>query len=281
MATKKIDINNVDGNALIEQKPQTKSVKTLVQDYQMEFAKALPAVMTGERFARIATTALTRNPELQKCTPSSFMGSLLTAAQLGLEPNTPLGQAYLIPYHNYKTNTDECQFQIGYRGLIELAHRSGELKDLSAHIVYENDFFEYELGLEPKLKHIPAMKDRGNIAWVYAVYHLTSGGFGFEVMSFDDVQRHKNAYAKASNVWKNNWEEMAKKTVIKKALKYAPLKSEFIKAAAEDGAVMNARHDSEDIEADMSIFEDDQMVEAEVEVTEGQAEIDMTTGEIK
>lgn len=287
MTKKSINVNeNIDGNAIIENKQQSPSVKQLVANYQNEFAKALPAVMTGERFARIATTALTQTPELQKCTPSSFMGALLTAAQLGLEPNTPLGQAYLIPYNrNVKNGNEwltikECSFQLGYRGLLELAHRSGELKDLSAQIVYENDTFEYELGLEPKLKHIPAMKNRGEIAWVYAVYHLVSGGFGFEVMSYDDIERHRKQFSAASNKgkspWTTNWEAMAKKTVIKKALKYAPLKSDFVKAAQiDDGAVLDVKDDGA---GDMDIFAS-QIVEAEVEIRE--ETVDAETGEIK
>ena len=287
MTKKSINVNeNIDGNAIIENKQQSPSVKQLVANYQNEFAKALPAVMTGERFARIATTALTQTPELQKCTPSSFMGALLTAAQLGLEPNTPLGQAYLIPYNrNVKNGNEwltikECSFQLGYRGLLELAHRSGELKDLSAQIVYENDTFEYELGLEPKLKHIPAMKNRGEIAWVYAVYHLVSGGFGFEVMSYDDIERHRKQFSAASNngksPWTTNWEAMAKKTVIKKALKYAPLKSDFVKAAqVDDGAVLDVKDDGS---GDMDIFAS-QIVEAEVEIKE--ETVDAETGEIK
>ena len=104
-----------------------------------------------------------------------------------------------------------------------------QLRSIEAHIVYENDEFEYELGLEPKLKHVPAMKNKGKIAWVYAVYKLNSGGFGFEVMSKEDIEEHKEKYSKAAqrgfSPWKNSWEEMAKKTVIKKALKYAPLKT--------------------------------------------------------
>ena len=140
--------------------------------------------------------------------------------------------------------------------------------------MYENDKFEYELGLEPKLKHIPAMRDRGEIAWVYAVYHLTSGGFGFEVMSYDDVERHRKQFSaasgKGSSPWDSNWEAMAKKTVIKKALKYAPLKSDFV-----NGAVLDVKDDGT---GDMDIFAS-QIVEAEVEIKE--ETVDAETGEIK
>lgn len=276
MATKSVNVNN----AVAPTRNENKSMIQWIQSYQNQIAKALPKVMTPERFTRIATTAVTQNPQLGQCTPGSFIGSMLTAAQLGLEPNTPLGQAYLIPFRN--KGVLECQFQLGYRGLIELAHRSGEIKDISAHIVYENDEFEYELGLEPKLKHIPAMRNRGEIAWVYAVYHLNSGGFGFEVMSKEDIERHRKTYSKASqrgfSPWDGSWEAMAKKTVLKRALKYAPLKTDFVRDSVKDEAVMDFKDDGN---GSMDIFQSANFVEAEVEIEEGQAEIDAETGEIK
>lgn len=114
------------------------SIKGYIKMYENQIAKALPDVLTPERFSRMVLTAITKTPKLGECTPQSFIGSMLTAAQLGLEPNTPLGQAYLIPYGN------KCEFQLGYKGLLELAHRSGELKTLEAHVVYENDEFNIE-----------------------------------------------------------------------------------------------------------------------------------------
>ena len=109
---------------------------------------ALPSVMTPERFSRIALTAINGNPKLQEAcvkSPMTFLGALMTAAQLGLEPNTPLGQAYLIPYNNTRkvdgafVKVPEVQMQIGYKGLIELAYRSGEVTNIYAEVVYEND----------------------------------------------------------------------------------------------------------------------------------------------
>lgn len=277
MATKNA-VNIRNGQAVMKKEKPT-TIKDLIRSYEGQFAKALPKVMTPERFARIATTAITQNPELAQCTPSSFMGALLNAAQLGLEPNTPLGQAYLIPYNNYKTHQKECQFQLGYKGLIELAHRSGELKSIEAHVVYEHDDFEFEFGLEPKLKHIPSMDDdRGEITWVYAIYHLVNGGYGFEVMSKAEVNKHRNKYSKAANspAWKDAWEEMAKKTVVKKALKYAPLKTDFVREMNTDESTMNM---VEDDEGDVDI------VQAPYEVVESeepaQEIVDPNTGEVK
>lgn len=224
--------------------PAKQETKMTMQDWirrsEKQIAKALPSAITPERFARMAMTAVTMNPDLGKCTPPSFIGALLQAASLGLEPNTSLGQAYLIPYNNYKTGQKEAQFQIGYRGMIELAHRSGEFQSIEAHVVYENDEFEYELGLDPKLKHKPAMKGRGEPVWVYAIYKLKSGGYGFEVMSKHDIDEHRKKYSKAkSSPWDTAWEGMAKKTVIKQVLKYAPLKSEFVRAITDEDVTLN------------------------------------------
>lgn len=140
-----------------------------VKAMEKEIAKALPSVITPERFTRMVFTALSANPKLQQCTPNSFLGAMMQAAQLGVEPNTPIGQAYLIPYKN--KGMLECQFQLGYKGLIDLCNRSGDIKDIQAHEVYENDLFEFEYGLEPKLKHVPTMKDRGEVIAYYAVFH--------------------------------------------------------------------------------------------------------------
>ena len=234
------------------------TMKDYIKSYEKEIAKALPSVLTPERFTRMATTAVTQNPALGKCTPQSFIGAMLTAAQLGLEPNTPLGQAYLIPYGN------QCQFQLGYRGLIELAHRSGEIKSIEAHVVYANDEFDFEFGLEPKLKHKPAKHDRGDAVWVYAVYHTKTEGYGFEVMSVDDINLHRAKYSKAkSSPWDTAWEEMAKKTVIKKVLKYAPLKSDFVRAMAADETVTDA------------VIED-----GEIDLIPGEYEVVESTGEV-
>ena len=262
MVAKKVNVNETQ---VATRSSEGMSMNQWIKSYEGQIAKALPSVITPERFSRIAMTAVTQNPTLGECTPGSFIGSMLTAAQLGLEPNTPLGQAYLIPFRN--KGTLECQFQLGYRGMIELAHRSGEIKDLSAHVVYENDDFEYELGLEPKLRHVPAKHDRGAIAWVYAVYHLMSGGYGFEVMSREDVEQHRAKYSKASQAgfspWSTSWEEMAKKTVIKKALKYAPLATDFVRGMTQDEATMDFRTDNSE---DGYTIIQGSVVEADVEI---------------
>lgn len=220
---------------------QTKSINDYIKTMEGEIKKALPSVITPERFTRMMLTAVRTTPGLGNCEPMSFLAAMMSAAQLGLEPNTPLGQAYLLPYKNTKKGITEVQFQIGYKGLIDLAYRSGEVELVQAQCVYENDTFECEYGIEPKLKHIPANKDRGELVKVYAIFRTKSGGYGFEVMSVDDIRNHAAKYSKAYNSnfspWKTSFEEMAKKTVLKRVLKYAPLKSDFVRAVVQDSTV--------------------------------------------
>ena len=213
------------------------SMQQYIKQMEGEIKKALPSVITPERFTRIVLSALSTNPALAATTPQSFLGAMMTAAQLGVEPNTPLGQAYLIPYRNH--GVLETQFQLGYKGLIDLAYRSGEVSTIQAHVVYEHDTFDYSFGLDPQLKHIPAKSDRGAPVFVYAVFRTKDGGYGFEVMSVDDIRKHAQKFSKSyeKGPWQTNFEEMAKKTVLKKTLKYAPLKSDFVRAIAQDGTI--------------------------------------------
>ena len=234
---------NVKGglrNAITEKRNEVSPVKAmgdLLKRMHTQIEKALPSVITPERFTRIALTAYSRNEKLQECTAESFLGSMMQAAQLGVEPNTPLGQAYLIPYRN--KGVMEVQFQLGYRGMIDLAYRSGEVQNIQAHEVYENDTFEYELGLEPKLRHIPALKDRGNVILYYAVFKLTNGGVGFEVMSKEDVEAFAKKKSKTygTGPWQSDFDAMAKKTLVKRLLKFAPLKSDFVRAVTADETI--------------------------------------------
>lgn len=225
--------------------PKAADAKASMQNYikqmQGEIRKALPAVITPERFTRIVLSALSTNPKLAETTPQSFLGAMMTAAQLGMEPNTPLGQAYLIPYYNSKSRCNECQFQLGYKGMIDLAYRSGEVSIIQAQVVYENDDFTYSFGLEPTLKHIPAATDRGEPTYVYAMFRTKDGGFGFDVMSINAIRAFAQQYSKSFSAgpWQTNFEEMAKKTVLKKVLKYAPLKSDFLRGISQDGTIKN------------------------------------------
>ncbi len=252
--------------AQLGKKPLT--MQDYIKKMQGEIAKALPSVLTPERFTRITLSALSTNAKLAQTTPKSFLGAMMTAAQLGMEPNTPLGQAYLIPYKNH--GVLECQFQLGYKGLIDLAYRSGQVSTIQAQTVYANDEFEYALGLEPKLRHIPAKTNRGEPVFFYAVFRTKDGGYGYEVMSIDEVRTHAKKYSKAyeNGPWKTNFEEMAKKTVLKKALKYAPLKTEFVRGLSADETIKS------EISEDMFSVPDETVIDAVG------YEVDEATGEV-
>lgn len=195
--------------------------------------RALPAMIGKERFIRCALTAISNNSDLAKCTQSSFIGALMNAAQLGLEPNTPLGQAYLIPY------SGAVQFQLGYKGLIELARRAGIT--IQVHEIGDKDVFQYEYGLEPKLRHVPNLVDRGRVIAYYCVWKNKDGQFGIEVASKSEIDKFAREKSKAykSGPWKTDFDAMAKKTVIKRALKYAPVAVELAEAIAADNSVKN------------------------------------------
>ena len=143
------------------------------------------------------------------------------------------------------------------KGLIDLAYRSGEVSIIQAHVVYANDEFTYELGLDPKLKHIPATADRGEPIAYYAMFKTKDGGCGFEVMSMADVQAHARRYSKSysNGPWQTNFDEMAKKTVLKRVLKYAPLKSDFVRGVAQDETIKTEISDDMYSVPDESIFE--------------------------
>ena len=111
---------------------------------------AIPKHMDADRLIRIAVTVIRVNPKLLECTQESLLACLMGCAQLGLEPEPFLGQVYFVPFYDKKKGAYEAQLIPGYRGLITLARRSGEIKSLSAQVVYENDFFELEYGLEDK-----------------------------------------------------------------------------------------------------------------------------------
>lgn len=263
------------GGQMSAAKAEKKTMQAYIKAMEPAIKKALPSVITPERFTRMVLSALSSTPKLAECSPQSFLAAMMTAAQLGVEPNTALGQAYLLPYRNH--GQMECQFQLGYKGLIDLAYRSGEVSVIQAHTVYENDVFEYELGMDPKLRHVPAKADRGEAVAYYAMFKTKDGGYGFEVMSVDDVQRHAQRYSKSygsgSSPWRSNFDEMAKKTVLKRALKYAPLKSDFVRGVAQDETIKAELSD------EMYAVPDETVFETEGEEIDSTA-VDTETGEV-
>ena len=197
--------------------------------FQAQMALALPKSMTADRLTRIVMTECRKAPALLKCAPESFYGAVLQCAALGLEPGSALGHCYLLPFGNGKDKQ-------GYRGMIDLARRSGQIVSLSAYCVHEQDTFNYKLGLDPDIEHIPAsVADRGKVTHVYAVAKLKGGGVQFEVMSRAEIEAvRKTSKAGTSGPWASHWDEMAKKTVIRRLFKYLPVSIEAVRAVEID-----------------------------------------------
>lgn len=205
-----------------------------------EISQALPKHITPERVIQMASTVIAGNPRLAECSVPSIIGSLVEASVLGFKPSNSLGQCYFVPYGG------NCQFQIGYRGWIELARRSGQLKTIYAHVVREGDEFEYSLGLEPNITHKPSGGTAGSITHAYAVAHFKDGGYQFEVLSFEEIEglrkRNRSQSAKPSGVWATDYAEMAKAKAVKRLAKYLPVSDEVFKAIATDEQVLTDQH---------------------------------------
>lgn len=211
------------------------TVKDMMDRSMDEFHKALPKHITIDRFMRIALTAVRTTPKLLECTSESLMASLMSSAQLGLEPDGILGQAYLIPYKNNAKGIMEAQFQVGYRGLIALARRSGEVTSFQAQVVYENDKFDFAFGINERLDHVPVPEKRGKMVAAYAIVKFKDGGYAFDVMFKEDIMKVKaGSKASRSGPWVTHEPEMWRKTVAKRLAKYLPLSVEFQKAAVLD-----------------------------------------------
>lgn len=189
--------------------------------------KHLPA----DRLVRVALAAWSTNPKLRACDRNSFLLALLRAGQLGLDPSGALGQAYLVPYGN------KCQLLIGYRGLIALARRSGEIETIEAHVVFQGDRFAYRLGLNPLLEHEPDRtgstgRDRDDVVAAYAIARFKGGGYQIEVMFQQDIIKIMEGTQGGgrSGPWKDHYPEMARKTAVRRLAKFLPLNAELATA---------------------------------------------------
>jgi len=221
---------------------KTTQVKDVITRYRVQIAQALPKHLTADRIIQMSTTLISRNPDLKECTTESLIGAVMQASILGFEPVAALGHCYFVPFRNkHNGNRQEVQFIIGYKGMIDLARRSDQIKTIYAQAVYSNDEFEYTFGLEPNIIHKPALSDRGEITHFYAVAKFMNGGVHFEVMSRDDVNKIRSrskASSSSYSPWSNpdDYPEMGKKTVIRRLFKYLPVSIE--RQAVSDGAVI-------------------------------------------
>jgi len=212
------------------------TLRELLQGQIVAFREVMPKHLTPERLIRVACAAASRAPLLLKCTPASILRAVMEAAQLGLDPSGSLGSAYLVPYQNKKNGTYEVQLIVGYRGLIDLARRSGEIASIEAHVVHAKERFKIAYGLNPVLEHEPLLEDDpGGMVAVYAVARLRDGTTQSEVMTKHQIDGIRaRSRAGQSGPWVTDYEEMARKTVVKRLCKYLPLSVELEQALEAD-----------------------------------------------
>lgn len=198
--------------------------RSVLEKMKPQIQLALPRHVSPDRMLRIVLTTVQRTPKLLECTRESLLGCIVQCAQLGLEPDGLLGHAYLIPFFNNRQNRMECQLIVGYKGLLKLARQSGEIASISARVVHEKDVFEFEYGLQEKLRHIPSMEeDPGQLIYAYAIFRLKDGASHFDVMSIREIEAiKKRSKSSGSGPWVTDFEEMAKKTVLRRASKMSP-----------------------------------------------------------
>lgn len=280
---------NGNGNGGVPAASPAATVAAYLKKMESEIARALPKHITPERMTRIALTTIRTNPQLLQCSIPSLMAAVMQASQLGLEPGL-IGHCYFVPFNNNKTGQKEVQFIIGYKGMIDLARRSGNIKSISAHEVYENDMIELEYGLEEKLSHVPwfLRKDQrfesgGKIIGAYMIAKFNDGGHYIHYMPVEEIEAHRKR-SKASNngPWVTDYVEMCKKTVVRSGWKWLPISIEQMAAVTRDEAVVGditevPDNDSIiDITASQSYTEEmvPEQAEEPQQAEEGQADIE-------
>ena len=276
---------NEKQEAVAKKAEKPKSVKDLIEIRMPEIQKVLPSVISPQQFLRLTLNAIQSTPHLMECTMPSFYGAVMQCAQLGLKPNVN-GEAYLIPFkNNKKGGVYECQFIVGYKGLMLLARRSGEVANIDAQTVYENDEFDLSYGFDPMLVHKPYLKgDRGKPVGFYATVMLKDGGKSAHYMTVEDAQKYGKRYSKAYNnsPWMTDFEAMAKKSCLRQVLKYAPMSTDVDGAIRTDEKVLKFEENKEldggivEIEEDEPTAEDIAEAAADIQADEDGVVVEKT-----
>lgn len=211
-----------------------KSIFGMLKVYQSEIQRALPRHMSPDRMARIVTTEIRKAPLLLQCDARSLFGAVISASQLGLEPGLN-GRAFLVPYFNNSSQTYECQLIPGWKGLVELANRTGRASCWTG-AVYEGDQFAYQLGDSPFVKHVPMGEDdESKLTHVYAIGRVRDSEWPIvEVWTVARVARHRDRYNRQGKKHYSyrEWEMYARKIPLLQVLKYLPSSPELEAAVA-------------------------------------------------
>lgn len=243
-------------NAVAIQK-EANNVRGVLEKMKPQMEMALPRHLSADRLIRVAMTSIQNAPKLLECDRTSLYSAIMTCAQLGLEPDGVMGQAYLIPFGK------KVQFVVGYRGLITLARNSGNVMSIQAQAVCENDHFVYSFGINETLEHVPADGERGDITHFWALTRFNDGGHYWDVMTRAEVEQIRDnsqgyqsakRFAKNGKInspWTEHFEQMGRKTVIRRIAKYLPM--DVQKAAAISAEHEAGRHAALDEHGDIQV----------------------------
>ncbi len=225
------------GNSKLSDAERINSVGDVMRAAAPQMLAALPKHVTPDRMIRVALNCIRKTPKLLKCTPVSLFSAITEAATYGWELGGVLGHAYLVPFRCKKGDewVDECTLIPGYKGLVDLCRRSGQVSTIDMQVVHEGDKFDYALGDTPHIIHEPNDRDPHRvskpIAYVYVVVKLRDGGIQRNVWHANKVNAHKEQYSKSwdwaengernkgggkkDSAWHTAWPTMAKKTVLR------------------------------------------------------------------
>lgn len=245
-------VQKLDQSLEQQKKKPAESIEDMINRSAKALGMALPEHMRPERMVRIALTTLRINPKLYKCEPRSFLAALFQSAQLGLEPNTPNGESWIIPYNTRINGVPvlQAQFQVGAYGFLKLFWNHQNSVSIQLESVHQNDFFEYDLG-ECTVKHrLPSFDgERGDVVGYYAYAKLTNGGRVLKVMSKKEVLEHAKRFSKCyikkdnkfmdDTPWASHFDSMAKKTVLIQLMKVLPKSAELQRAINMDETIKN------------------------------------------
>jgi recombination protein RecT len=246
--------------AVVKQGDKPRTMEDEIKGFMQKYAGLLPEHIKPERMQRIIFNEYRTVPRLKECSPGSFYGAVIKAVQLGLEPGV-LGHAYLLPFKNSRTNSYEVQLIIGYKGMIELIRRSGQILEIVARPVYEGDTLEISYGIDTVFKHVPYfMVDgavKGDLKGVTLDVKFKDGGRLIDYMPRTEIDEHRQrSLAKDSGPWKTDYEAMALKTIIRKNFKWLPVSIEYQRAIGEtDERVNTVREDGNAITVDYDIVD--------------------------
>ncbi len=239
---------------LVGEAAQVAALKALVSKSQSTISAIAPKHLNAERLSRIALVEFQRNPTLTKCAPVTVIGGILQAAVLGLEISDGTGRAFLVPFFNSQKNRHEAQLIIGYPGYITLLWNTGLIASTFGAVVHAKDEFSYELGTDPKLRHIPSSApDPGPVTHAYFGVRFVNGGSQFRVLTVHEIEaRRRRSKQGDKGAWKSDYDEMALKTAVRAGRKLIP--------ASTDKSVANQKAIDLDARASAGLAQDLGMV---------------------